>query len=124
MIEEFDLHHKLCYIDKAPFTESDMEYTAEPYLYNNKVKNALQSLEAQLPTFALIDDGKSENENLCFLIERGNFWGMGYIPAAEKPQSIHELKETLQPYADNDFIRNSIYSYVEANPEKKILFAN
>jgi hypothetical protein len=27
----------------------------------------------------------------------------------------------LQPYADNDFIRNSIYSYAEANPSKKIL---
>ncbi len=124
MIEEFDLHHKLCYIDKAPFTESDMEYTAEPYLYNNKVKNALQSLEAQLPTFALIDDGKSENENLCFLIERGNFWGMGYIPSALQPKNVHELKEALQPYSDNDFIRNSIYSYAEANPEKKILLVN
>lgn len=123
MIEEFDLHHKLCYIDKTPFTESDISHTAEPYLYNNKVKNALQSLEEQLPTFALIDEGKSENENLCFLIERGNFWGMGYISATAKPQSIHELKETLQPYADNDFIRNSIYSYAEANPEKKILLA-
>jgi len=124
IIEEFDLHHKLCYLDKSPFTESDIEHTAAPSLYNNKVRNALQSLEAQLPTFAVIDNGKTENENLCFLIERGNFWGMGYISSTAKPANIHELKETLQPYADNDFIRNSLYSYVEANPDKKVLFIN
>ena len=120
MIEEFELNHKLCYIDKAPFTEADVAFTDEPRLYNNKVKNAIQNLEAQLPTFALIDDGKSETENLCFLIERGNFWGMGYIPSQLQPQTASQLKEVIEPYADNDFIRNSIYSYAEKNPGKKV----
>ena len=34
-----------------------------------------------------------------------------------------ELKELLTPYADNDYIRNSIYSFVEMNPEKKVALA-
>ena len=31
-----------------------------------------------------------------------------------------ELKNHLSPYADNDYIRNNIYSYAEANPHKRI----
>lgn len=121
MTEEFDLHHKLCYIDRSPFTEDDMIFMDAPAKYNSKVKNALQNLETELPTFALIDSGKTENEHLCFLIERGNFWGMGYISAHLKPASVEELKTSIEPYADNDFIRNSIYSYAEKNPEKKVI---
>ena len=37
--------------------ESDMEFTEAPLYYNGKVKNAITSLHAQLPTFALVDDG-------------------------------------------------------------------
>jgi DNA polymerase-3 subunit epsilon len=89
--------------------------------YNGKVKKALAALEDQLPTFAMVDDGLSEEEKLCMLVERGSFWGMGYINAAVTLNDIYSLKELLNPYADNDFIRNSIYSFVEMNPEKKIV---
>ena len=123
MSEEFGLHPKLCYIDKTPFGESDMEFTDEPKFYNGKVKNALQSLEQHLPTFALMDKGIKEEENLCLLIERGNFWGMGYVSAEMRSSSLQQIKETIEPYADNDFIRNSIYSYAERNPEMKVLFS-
>ena len=121
MMEEFELHTKLCYVDKTPFAESDMEFTEPPLYYNGKVKNAITSLHAQLPTFALVDDGIEPDKNLCFLIEKGNFWGMGYIPSQLKPSSVNDLKDSLDPYTDNDFIRNSIYNYAERNPDKKIL---
>jgi DNA polymerase-3 subunit epsilon len=55
------------------------------------------------------------------LVERGSFWGMGYIDAKQTPDNIYNLKEILDPYSDNDFIRNSIYSFAAINPGKKIL---
>ena len=100
-----------------------MEFTEEPKLYNGKVNSALRSLEEHLPTFALMDKGISDNENLCLLIERGNFWGMGYVSSEMQHSSLQQIKERIEPYADNDFIRNSIYSYAERNPEKKVLFS-
>ncbi len=121
MMEEFELNEKLCYADKTPFAETDMEFTEEPLYYNGRVKNAISSLHAQLPTFALVDNGIEKETNLCFLIEKGNFWGMGYISSTIKPTSLNELKDCIEPYADNDFIRNSIYNYAERNPEKKIV---
>ncbi|MFT3908178.1 MAG: exonuclease domain-containing protein [Ferruginibacter sp.] len=122
MVDEFELSQKLCYLDKTPLAEKDMEFLESPMYYNGKVKNALAALENQLPTFAIVDEGLKKEEKLYLLIERGSFWGMGYLPASQKVKNVYELKEKLEPYTDNDFIRNSLYSFAEANPHKKLAF--
>ena len=120
MAEEFQLHEKLCFIDKTPFSEQDYTSLESPLIYNQKIKNAVAALEEKLPTFAVMDKGIREEEQLCLLIERGSFWGMGYLPANTAFSSTDEVKSYLNPYADNDTIRNSIYSFVEKNPDKRI----
>ncbi len=122
MVEEFELNEKLCFIDKTPFTEIELTQIESPTSYNIKIKNAIQALELQLPTFAVMDKGIKEEEKLCLLIERGSFWGMGYLPSSTNITSTTDLKNYLNPYADNDTIRNSIYSFVQKNPEKRISF--
>ena len=121
MIEEFELNAKLCFVDKTPFTITDYEFLESPVIYNGKIKKAINALNEQLPTFALVDNGITPKEKLCLLIERGAFWGMGYIPQKIPVTSSAELKNYLNPYADNDYIRNSIYAFAEAYPEKKVL---
>ena len=123
MIDEFGLDAKLCFIDKTALTEHDIVYLDPPMIYNGKIKIALESLEKNLPTFALVDDGLTKDDKLYLLIERGSFWGMGYLPVKEEVQHIDELKNKLQPYSDNDFIRNSIYAYAAAHPSKKLLLS-
>lgn len=121
MVEEFELDEKLCFIDKAPITERDLAFLEPPVKYNSKIKRALEALENQLPTFAVLDTGIKENEKLCLLVDKGSFWGMGYLPNNFTIQSADELKPLLVPYTDNDTIRNSIYSFVEQYPEKRFL---
>ncbi|HMI80096.1 MAG TPA: exonuclease domain-containing protein, partial [Ferruginibacter sp.] len=120
MQEEFDLNAKLCFIDRTPFTEKEHENLEPPVVYNLKIKKALDALTEKLPSFVLVDEGITETEKLCLLVERGCFWGMGYLPKAFPIASSGELKNLLDPYADNDYIRNNIYSFAEANPHKKI----
>lgn len=120
MVNEFELSHRLCYLDKTAIHENEPEITETPGRYNKKVKNAIAALEKLLPTFAVVDKGLSQEDQLYLLVERGSFWGMGYLPVGETLQSLEELKEKLHPYADNDFIRNSIYTFIESNPEKKL----
>jgi DNA polymerase III subunit epsilon len=124
IVEQFDLNSKLCFLDKTPLTKKDYEFLDAPLVYNGKIKMAVTALNEQLPTFALVDNGMTPQEKLCLLIERGSFWGMGYIPEKYRLTSSEALKNYLQRYADNDYIRNSIYSFAEANPEKKIVFSN
>ncbi|MGG9972742.1 exonuclease domain-containing protein [Ferruginibacter sp. SUN002] len=122
MLEEFDLHEKLCYLNKASISIEERALIESAKQYNKKVIKAITALNNQLPTFAVLDDGIKENEKLCLLIEKGSFWGMGYLPSSFSITSSADLKDLLQPYQDNDTIRNSIYSFVEANPEKKFVF--
>lgn len=120
MADEFGLDHERCFL-KSHDNEKESNLTSEsPARYNKKVKLALSALEKQLPTFAIIDEGLNKENKLCLLVERGSFWGMGYVDAREKISDLDLLKEKLEPYTDNDFIRNSIYSFAEANPGKKI----
>jgi hypothetical protein len=48
---------------------------------------------------------------------------MGYLPKSFPISTSGELKNLLDPYTDNDYIRNNIYSFAEANPHKKIPLA-
>lgn len=121
MVDEFGLNHKLCHLDKTPLVAKDA-FADEPAVYNIKVKQAISSLEKQLPTFAIIDEGLSPEQKLCLLIDHGSFWGMGYVTGSQKLDNISDLKEMLDPHADNDFIRNSIYSFVAEHPSKKVVF--
>lgn len=118
IVAEFELDARLCFIDRTPFLKND---TIEPpAVYNQKIKRAIDALDEKLPSFALIDEGIKEDEKLCLLVERGSFWGMGYLPKAFPVLSSKELKNHLSPYADNDLIRNNIFSFAAANPHKKI----
>ena len=108
------------FIDKTPFTKKEDEALEPPVVYNQKIKKAIESLASSLPTFVLVNEGITEQEKLCLLIERGSFWGMGYLPKSFPISTCGELKNLLEPYADNDYIRNNIYSFAEANPHKRI----
>ncbi|MEP7109290.1 MAG: exonuclease domain-containing protein [Ferruginibacter sp.] len=121
MVEEFGLNEKLCFIDKTPFKENDYTFLEAPPTYNEKIKNAIKALEEQLPTFAVMDNGLTKEEKLCLLIDRGSFWGMGYLPSSMEVTRSTDLKNLLVHYADNDTIRNSIYSFVQQNPAKRIV---
>lgn len=92
-------------------------------IYNSRVYDAVDQLERMLPTFAVMDermdvaDGRS-----CILIEKGRFYGMGYLPEDAAVYSYEELKHYLQAYPENDYIRGLVYQYVQKRPEKKLVF--
>lgn len=122
MAEQFSLDLRLCHIDKTTFTPEELELLDPPSDYNQKVMAALQELQKQLPTFAVMETGAKKDELLCLLMEKGSFWGMGYIDRQLKDAPVDTLKEKLQPYMDNNFIRNSLYAYAEANPAKRVSY--
>ena len=88
--------------------------------YNVRVKYALEQLKSMLPSFAVIDTGRNEDEQSCLLVEKGKFYGMGYISNYTDIIKPEELKSALQPYQSNDYILHMISSYVERFPHKKI----
>jgi DNA polymerase III subunit epsilon len=131
LIERFNLCPKLCFMQTAPgpcastggsICLGACEHKEPAHTYNARVQEALQWLEEWLPTFAVVDAGNERDEQSCILMEKGKFYGMGYIPAGVGITSREELKNYLTPYPENDYIRGLVYQYVERNPGKKISF--
>lgn len=133
LVSEFGLCPRLCFLqsDRVPCQalEEDKCRGAcirkeSPAKYNRRVKKCIAHFEIEeLPTFALVDAGIHVNEQSCILMEKGKFYGMGYLPADADMQHIEQLKNYLTPYSENDYIRGMICQYAERFPHKRIALA-
>ena len=129
LIKEFGLCARLCNIAKdADCTNGVLGYNCNgtcsallpPDEYNTKVADAIQWIQKHLPTFALVDSGRDLEEQSCILIRQGAFYGMGYVKSEKIFNDIDTLQEHLEPYQDNDYIRNLVYKHAASYPEKCI----
>jgi len=129
MINEHTLCEKLCFIQthRSSCTgyETDNCHGAclgleHPYSYNTRVKAAIVHLKSSLPSFAIIDSGRNEEEQSCLWVEQGKFYGMGYISFHTDINDMETLKSCIVPYPSNDYILNMVMDYAEMHPEKRI----
>ena len=116
LVNQFSLDEGLCFFDRNATTVSE-----PPAQYNTRVQEALNTLTQQLPTFAVAAGEKHQKEQGYILIEKGRFYGMGYVNGEHHPADLEALKSTLTPYPDNDYIRGLVYQYVERHPHRKVI---
>ncbi len=135
LIREWKLCPKLCFIQtgegpcegiREHFCNGACEQKENSAQYNERVENAVQSLIKSLPSFGLLDEGRNPQEKSCILVERGRFYGMGYLPAGmpvdgyrDGITDIGALKPWLTAYPENEYIRGLVYQHVEKWPAKK-----
>jgi DNA polymerase-3 subunit epsilon len=130
LVEQFGLCPKLCFIQRnqnvCTGTQAGacacegMELADS---YNDKVLAAINELKAALPTFAIRDEGRNYDEHSCILIEKGQFYGMGYISNYFEADDLQQLKNYLTPYPGNDYIRNMVANYADRFPQTKVVFS-
>lgn len=131
LVAQFQLCPKLCFLqtndepcigvrEESCMGACEKREPAESY--NERLQMAIDYLEQKLPSFAVVDEGKHAAEQSCILIEKGKFYGMGYLPSDFSIHSIESLKHSITPYPENDYIRGLVYQYAERRPEKKIEF--
>jgi DNA polymerase III subunit epsilon len=87
--------------------------------YNRRLTAALESLHEMLPSFIIRDRGRDSSEESCVLIEKGRFYGMGYLNRDIQIMDLESLKDRLTIYPENDYMRGLVYSFAEKWPEKK-----
>lgn len=130
LIREFQLCEKLCFVQRNLTVCTGHELGTcqgacvgkeDPASYNKRVATAIQHLAAMLPSFVMIDKGRTADEQSCILIEQGKFYGMGYIAEHTDVNNFEILKSALERYPSNDYIVNLILSYAESNPHKKVM---
>ena len=123
MAEEYALDFQLCHLGVR--LETTSTHSLPPVQeYNSRVEKAIQSLNSKLPSFAIVEKMPQQKQHLYLLVDKGAFWGMGYVDDHLQPSTTEDLKQWLEPYRDNDFIRNSLYHFAEAHPHATISFQN
>ncbi|MEO3406301.1 exonuclease domain-containing protein [Mucilaginibacter sp. CAU 1740] len=129
LIEAFDLCPKLCFVQKNnDVCASNLgsvcacEGVEPADSYNKRVNNAIDQLKQALPTYAIRDEGRTGDEHSCILVEKGQFYGMGYVSHYFYADNVQQLKSHLTPYPGNDYIKNIIATYASKYPERMVVF--
>jgi len=109
LIDDFELCPKFCFIqtNNGPCTGANEQCACTGHEtiedYNKKVNQAIDELKQALPTFAIRDEGRKNDEHSCILVEKGQFYGMGYISHYFNADNLEQLKNFLTPYPSNKF---------------------
>ncbi len=129
LVHQFDLCPKLCFLQAGSISclllpenkcKGACEQKESLKDYNTRVEACIKYLNHELPSFALVDYGLKQEEQSCILIEKGRFFGMGYLPSDINIQTTDDLKTYLTPHAENDYIRGLVFQHVTRYPHKKI----
>jgi DNA polymerase-3 subunit epsilon len=118
IVREHELHPSLCFLDRTTISD---DHFPEKELYNEKVNNALLNIQSQLSTYAILEPAVFGKENVCVLVEKGIFYGMGTIPDNMNFTDIQKLKRKITNYPENEAIRSMIRSYALKHPSKVYL---
>jgi len=128
LINKYQLCAKLCYLQKTA-TKCYAHENGQCFgacsgietvsVYNKKLNAALIDVQNQQPSFALVDEGRKEDEFSCLLVEKGKFYGMGYFTDKNYlSDGLAPVKNDLSTYQSNSYILNLILNYAEQYPQK------
>ncbi|WP_199139103.1 exonuclease domain-containing protein [Pedobacter sp. ASV12] len=129
LVEQHSLCEKLCFIQTLKHActhhangQCNGACVGEeaPEDYNYRVNQAIKQLQDLLPSFILVDQGRTDDEQSCIWVEKGKFYGMGYISNHVDVNDLESLKSAMEPYPSNDYIMNLVLSYQSRFPAKAI----
>ncbi len=91
-------------------------------LYNYQLNQTIESLRRKYPSTAIVEkDYYQPNRYAVYLMEKGQFYGMGYMENPyEIDSQVDKWKEKLSPSPDNDFIRGLLYQSVTSGAKINI----
>lgn len=129
LVHDFDLCPKLCFINEGLYDakmhnilcKKACEQQETAASYNSRVTTAIEKLK-NLPSFVIIDDGVTRENQSCILVWQGKFYGMGFIDANIAVENAATFKDLVTPYKENSTITNMLFSYAKRYPKKVRVF--
>jgi DNA polymerase-3 subunit epsilon len=93
------------------------EKSEAPQTYNERVLQAIGSLTKR-PSYIVIDKGINDEEISCIMVVKGSFFGMGYLPKNFEPVNEAAIREYIQPYKENSYIRTLLNAHFNSFPDQ------
>lgn len=128
LVDKYQLCAKLCYLQKTT-TKCTAHENGQCFgacsgietvaIYNKRLNHALSEIQNMQPSFALVDEGRKDEEFSCLIVEKGKFFGMGYFTDKNYlSDGLAPIKENLSTYQSNSYILNLILNHAEQHPQK------
>ncbi|MGM8363799.1 exonuclease domain-containing protein [Flavobacterium sp. ARAG 55.4] len=122
LAEQFEIDQKFCHYatinEGAAVRPNRLLELPDVNQHNRQIENAIAFLRNSKKSFAIIDKGRSDDERSCLWIEKGHFYGMGYLSLDTVLTGISEIKEVVTPSRSNHYIMQLINSFIKKYPSK------
>lgn len=122
LAEKFEIDHRFCNYGAINDGEvyAKIRTTDLPAIeiHNAQIESSVDFLITNRPTFAIIDKGRTNDERSCIWVEKGHFYGMGYLLAEVGITELSEIKDYVTQYKSNSYIMQLIYGYAKRYPVK------
>ncbi|MEO6728991.1 MAG: exonuclease domain-containing protein [Candidatus Dojkabacteria bacterium] len=130
LCEEFNLCPKLCSLQNMvegctglikQYCYGACNHLENPISYNERTQEMLRQLIENLPSYMIIDSGRNKLEKSCILIDKGVFYGMGYLKQHQLPENLEKAKTMLTPYPTYHYIEKLITEFAILHPAKQVI---
>ncbi len=131
-VREFTLCPKLSGIQKSTGACFDVkmgtckgacEQAEEVAVYNIRVQEAIYSFYDEDRTYAIIGDGRNEDESSLILVEKGAYHGFGFCDKEAPISNLDDAKLLIDTYKPTVEIEHYIQSYINS-PQAEIIEFN
>lgn len=120
LAEQFEIDYRFCKycveVQGEVMPRYDLSNMPDVIGHNAKIQDVIDFVLQNRPSFAIIDKGRFADERSCIWVEKGHFYGMGYISTDIAISEQSEIKEYVTLYKSNDYIMQMIYRYAERYP--------
>lgn len=86
--------------------------------HNETVNLLLEELKKRCKSYYILDKGRNDEEKLCIWVNKGDFYGMGYVDYNVPIENERELKNCLTRYKSNYYINRLIEKFKEMHPSQ------
>lgn len=126
LAEKFEIDQRFCKYgsmsDGVFSLQNDTDILPEIESHNEQIQIALDSYLNSRPSFAIIDKGRNKEELSCIWIEKGHFYGMGYLPSDNPISDLSYVKDHITRYPSNQYIMQIINAFALKYPSKILFF--
>ncbi|PZR22311.1 MAG: DNA polymerase III subunit epsilon [Flavobacterium psychrophilum] len=120
---EFSIDRRFCHYgntDEQGTTTRDLTMLPDLEKHNDAINKALEFLEASRPSYAIVDKGRTKEERSCIWVEKGHFYGMGYIHSDTIIHDTSEIRDYVATYSSNGYIMQLINAFTIKYPGKVV----
>lgn len=122
LAEQFEIDHRFCKLtstNQGELFETTFEKPMPDCLEHNlKVVATINYLSTNNTSFAIVDKGRTLDEKSFIWVEKGHFYGMGYITSDVTIKEPSQIKDYLTPYKSNYYMMQLINTHVNKFPGK------